>query len=90
MSFNFIVNFWTTVDENGSMSCTVTEDKISILYYFNDENIDLENILSLLNNFAFTYGLDAQDWKLPFTMTVSNSEHWNYDYFKRIEFICRK
>ena len=54
---------------------TVTEDKMSILHYFNDENIDLENILSLLNNFAFTYGLDAQSWKLPFTMTVSNSEH---------------
>ena len=73
MSFNFMVNFWTTLDENGSMTWTVSKDKISTLYYFN-ENMDLENILSLLNNFAFTYGLDAQGWKLPFTMTVSNSE----------------
>ena len=90
MSFNFMVNFWTTVDENGSMTWNVTQDKVSILYYFNDENIDLQNILSLLNDFASTYGLDTQGWKLPFTMQVSNCKHWNYDYFKRIEFVSRK
>ena len=90
MSFNYMVNFWTTEDENGSVIWTATQDKISILYYFNDENIDLESILSLLNNFAITYILDTQGWKLPFTITVSNSEHWSYDYFERIEFICRK
>ena len=44
ISFNLLVNFWTTVDENGSMISTVTEYEISILYYFNDENIDLENL----------------------------------------------
>ena len=60
MPFNFMVNFWTTVDENGTMTWTVTEDKISTLYYFNDENFFLENILFLLNNVAFTYRLDAQ------------------------------
>ena len=32
MSFNSLVNFWTTVDENGSITWTVTDDKISILY----------------------------------------------------------
>ena len=40
MSFNLLVNFWTAVDENGSMTWTVTEYEISILYYFNNENID--------------------------------------------------
>ena len=63
MPFNFTVNFWTMVDENGSITWTVTEDKISILYDFNDENIDLGNSFSLLNNFAFKYGLDVQSWK---------------------------
>ena len=42
MSFNFLVNFWTTVDEKGSMTWTVTDDKVSILYSFNDENTDLK------------------------------------------------
>ena len=89
MSFNFMVNFRTTVDVSGGMTWTVTQDKISILYYFNNENINLENILSLLNNSARTYGLDIQVWELRFTMQVSDSEHWNYDYFKKIEFISR-
>ena len=70
------------------MTWTVFQDKISILYYLSDENTDLKNILSLLNDFFRTYGFDTQGWKLPFTMQVSNSERWDYDYFKRIEFIC--
>ena len=90
MSFNFFVNFWTTADENGSMTWNVTHDKISILYYFSDENIDLEQILSLLNKFVETYGLHTRGWKLPFVMKLSNSEHWNYDYFKRVEVIIRR
>ena len=73
MSFNFLVDFWAEADENGSMTWNVTRDKISILYYFNDENIDLEKILFLLNEFAKTYGLDSQGWKLPFIMAVSDS-----------------
>ena len=44
MSFSLLVNFCTTVDENGSMTWTVTEYEISILYYFNNENIDLKNL----------------------------------------------
>ena len=52
MTLNFMVNFWCTVDENGSITWTVSNDEISILYYFNDENIDLQKILSLLNEFV--------------------------------------
>ena len=90
MFFNFLVNIWTTVDENGSMTWTITDNKVSILYYFNDKNIDLEQILSLLNNFVETYGLNSTGWKLSFVMQVSNSEHWNYNYFKRVEFVVRR
>lgn len=75
MSFNFMVNFWTTVDQNGSTTWSVTRDKISILYYFNDENINLENIRSLINTFARNYGLDSEGCTLPFTIKVSNFEH---------------
>ena len=90
MTFNFMVNFWCTVDENGSITWTVSNDEISILYYFNDENIDLQKILSLLNEFVEAYGLQQHGWKLSFHMQVSNSETWNNDYYKPIEFICRK
>ena len=39
--FNLFVNFWHTTDKNGSMTWSIQNNKISILYYFNDENIDL-------------------------------------------------
>ena len=84
MTFNFVLNFWRTVDENGSMTWTVSNDEISILYYFNDEKIDVQKILSLHNEFVEAYGLWQHGWKLPFHMQVSNSETWHNDYFKRI------
>ena len=68
MSFNFLDNFWTTVDENGSMTWTVTDDEISILYHFSDENIDLEKIILFLNTSAEAYGLSFRRWKLPTVM----------------------
>ena len=52
MSFNFLIDFLHTVDENGSMTWSVSDEKISILYYFNRENINLEYIVLLLNFFA--------------------------------------
>ena len=39
--FNVFVNFWRTVDENGNMTCSIVDEKIFILYYFNAENINL-------------------------------------------------
>ena len=41
-------------------------------------------MLSLLNSMAEAYGLGSKGWKLPFVMQMPNSEHWNYDYFKRV------
>ena len=58
MAFNFLVTFWQAVDENGSMDWSVSEDKISILYYFNNENINFQKILQSLNSCLQTYGLD--------------------------------
>ena len=72
------------------MTWSIFNNEISILCYFNDENIDLEYILALLNSFAREYGLESRGWKLPFRMQKSNSESGNYDYFKRVEFIVKK
>ena len=44
MSFNLFADFWHSVDKNGSMTWSVTDQQISILYYFNSENIDLKYI----------------------------------------------
>ena len=72
------------------MTWSILNDKISILYYFSDENIDLEKVLELLNSLSHAYGLEQRSWKLPFTMQNSNSESWKYDYYKRIEFIVKR
>ena len=73
MSFNFLVNFCNAANENGSMTWTFTDQKM----------------LSLLKSMAEAYGLGSRGWKLPFVMQVSNSEHRNYDYFKRIEYVVK-
>ena len=84
------MNFWRTIDENGSMTWTKSEKEIPILYYFNDENIDLQKIIDLLNRLGDGHHLDERGWKLPFEMQVSDSESWNCDYCKRIKFIVKK
>ena len=86
---NLFVDFWCTINKNGSMVWSIFNNKISILYYFNDENIDLEYILGLLNTFAGEYGLKSHGRKLPFKIQKSNFESWNYDCYKRIEFIVK-
>ena len=45
---NFLVKSCRSIDENGSMIWSVYHSKLSILYYFNDENIDLEKRLNVL------------------------------------------
>ena len=45
--FNLFFNFWCTIDENDSMMWPIFNEKISILYYFNNGNIDLEYILMM-------------------------------------------
>ena len=90
IAFNFIVNILRTTEENGSMSWTISDNQISILYYFNNENLDLQKILDVLNSYASRFALAQRGWKLPFKMQVSDSETWNRDYFKRIEFFIRR
>ena len=60
----FFFFFWCVVDEDGSMTWRILNNKISILHYFNDENVNQENILCLLNCFACEYGLESQGWKV--------------------------
>lgn len=40
------------------MTWTISENEIPILYYFNDENIDLQKIIDLLNRLGDGHHLD--------------------------------
>ena len=57
----------------------ISENEISLLYYFNDKNTDLQKNFDLLNSLGDGYGLAQRSWKLPFKMRVSDSESWNRD-----------
>ena len=72
--FNHLVDFWRTIDENGNKTWAVYVNRISILYYFNDENIKLECIISVLKQFAREQNLGQFGWKLPFRMQKSDVE----------------
>ena len=61
-----------------------------MLYRFNDENLDLQKFLDVLNSYASSFGMTQRDWKLPFTLQVSNSKTWKQNYYKSIEFIVRR
>ena len=55
---NFLVKSCRSIDENGSMIWSVYHSKLSILYYFNDENIDLEKRLKCFNDNACEFNID--------------------------------
>lgn len=57
ITFHFIVNILRTIEETGSMPWTISDNQISILYYFNNENLDLQKILDVLNSYASRFGL---------------------------------
>ena len=50
----------------------------------------LGKLLKFFNDNACEFNLDQMGWKLPFKMEIIDSEGWNYDYFKRVEFFCYK
>ena len=52
INLSFFVKFWCSVDENSNITCSATDDKFSILYYFNSKHLDLDYLLSLLNTFV--------------------------------------
>ena len=90
MNLTFLPTFGEPLKKMSRFTWTVSDNEISILYYFNDENINLQNILKLLNSFASSFGLDQRGWQLPFTMQTSDLETWSRNYYKRVEFVVRR
>ena len=89
-ALNFLVNFWKTIDENGSMTWTNSDNHISILFLFINYSLNLQKFLNVLNSYVSSFGLAQRGRKLSFKMQVSDWETWNRDYFEIIEFVVRK
>lgn len=82
--FNTICYFLKYCDKHGNLTWSKTSQKLAFLYYFNDENQDLEQ------TFADVFNLKEKGWKLSFVMEPSKEEPWNYDYGERVEFVVHK
>ena len=52
--FSSIYYFLKYCDENGSLKWSKTSQKLAFLYYLNDENLDLEDMISQLNEFRLS------------------------------------
>lgn len=59
--------FFKMWDEKGSMTWALSDNKVSFLYYFNKEKIDLGQISDALNVIAVNFSLSS-GWKTPFHM----------------------
>lgn len=59
--------FFEMWDEKGSMTWALSDNKVSFLYYFNKEKIDLGQISDALNVIAVNFSLSS-GWKTPFHM----------------------
>ena len=75
--FTICFLFFKMWDENRNITWAISDNKTSFLYCFNNENIDLEQILDILNVAAVNCGLSSSSWKLPFHKQKSNAESWN-------------
>ena len=55
--FSSIYYFLKYCNKNGSLVWSKTSQKLAFLCYLNDENLDLEHMLSQLNEFADVFNL---------------------------------
>ena len=55
---NLLFETRRSIEENGSMIWHVYHNKLSILYYFNDENVDFEKLLKCFNDNACEFNID--------------------------------
>lgn len=82
--------FFKVCDEKGSMTWALSDNKVSFLYCFNEENINLGQISGALNVIVINFGLPSNGCKVPFHMQQSNAESWSDDFAKRVEFFKEK
>ena len=73
------------------MRMGASPDPFQITHYIlYDNNIDLKKKFNRLNIIANKYELSKKRWKLPFRMEKYNTEKWNYDFTKKVEFVVKK
>ena len=89
--FDLCYNFWRQFDILGSMTWDIRHNKITINFYVNDENVDIEVMSYMLSETVReTPRLLENGWQPNFKMTISSPEPWITDYYKKVVFVFKK
>ena len=73
----------------GSFTWSIQPRKIVILFYFNDENIDIQLLKDWLTLGGESSGLASAGRKLLFELICSRPEKWINDYYKKVESVLK-
>ena len=88
--FQLCYDFWFEFDILGLMTWDISNNEIKIVFYYNDENVDVEIMPYRLNK---TVGnrpaLLPRGWRPNFKMVISKFEPWITDFYKKIIFVMR-
>ena len=80
-------DFWNFVSE--TMKCQVTDTQIKIIHYFNDKNVNNNELLVYLNWRIDISVLREHGWSPNFTLSMLRRNPKSR-YYKKIKFTARK
>ena len=87
VKFDLCANFFHKLDNNGSSTWSIDSRKISVIYYYNDEINNSDEMLEKLNSFVINLNIQKSCWKKPFTMRFSRPEGGNHNFSAEVEFL---
>ena len=88
--FELCYEFFMKLDCLGSCMWSIQPRKTVVLFYLNNENIDIKLMKGWLTFGAEISGLTSADWKLYFKLICSKPEEWINDCYKKVEFVLKK
>ena len=73
------------------MSWDISDNEIKIIFYYNDEHVNVDFLSYSLNKTVDTTpALLQRGWQPNFRLVISKPEPWITDYFKIVKFVMRK
>ena len=88
--FGLCYEFFRHFDVLGWCTWHIFPHKIVILFYFNDENIDVDIMVHWLNLEVSKGRMLNSGWKTDFKIICTWLELWIDNFFKKVEFVLEK
>lgn len=88
--FDVFYHFCKEMDNNGSITWTLSESEVEVTYYYNNWNSNLNEILYKLNKITKKVGIRECGWKRTFIMRISNPSYWINDFLGQVKFYVKE